>query len=80
LPVLGVHRLDETLGERHRCRLSLLSAALEPHRGQRDNRRHHRESPIQRVRDLPFDKPVRLPCLADQRIEQRAAAARAAPC
>ena len=76
LPVLGVHRLDEPLGQRHRGLPRVVAAALQPNGRQRDDGRKHREAAVDRVRHLTFDIPVRLPRFADQRIEQRAAAAR----
>ena len=76
LPVLGIHRFNKTLGQRDRRGPRFIAAAFQPHGCQRDSRRKHRESPIYVVGDLSLDKPVRPPCLADQRLEQRGAAVR----
>ncbi len=75
LAMFGIHRFDETLGQRHGLFARGGPTPLEPHGGQAGDRRQHCEPPVQRVRHLPGHEPMLLAGLADQRIEQRTATA-----
>ena len=79
LAMLGVHRLDEPLREGGGSAIAFRRAwvGFESNDDQGTGRRQHRESPVDRVRDLSLREPVRTARLGDRALEQRLPALRA---
>ena len=74
LAMLGLHRLDEPLGQSDGHDIPGFAPCFQPYQHQRDDRRQHGEPPVERVRNLPLDVPVRRPRDSRRSLEQGIAA------